>query len=179
MRSIIMALILFGTVTANAETVTVDFNEFPTVFGESSFDSKGFRFTSDGSIVSLGNFLGSTRGTSLAMLGGNDMALLGDGTFSLESFVMTRLLGAVGDVVVIGNFKSGGQISTTLSFPSTFNFEFGETWQGLTSVEFNSANNSLFYIDDIVTNVVPIPAAAWLFGSALAGLGWLRRKQTV
>jgi len=26
---------------------------------------------------------------------------------------------------------------------------------------------------------VPIPAAAWLFGSALAGLGWLRRKQTV
>ncbi len=25
---------------------------------------------------------------------------------------------------------------------------------------------------------VPIPAAVWLFGSALAGLGWLRRKQT-
>ena len=26
--------------------------------------------------------------------------------------------------------------------------------------------------------VVPIPAAAWLFGSALAGLGWMRPKQT-
>jgi hypothetical protein len=25
---------------------------------------------------------------------------------------------------------------------------------------------------------VPIPAAVWLFGSALAGLGWLRRRQT-
>jgi len=25
--------------------------------------------------------------------------------------------------------------------------------------------------------VVPVPAAVWLFGSALAGLGWLRRKQ--
>ena len=24
---------------------------------------------------------------------------------------------------------------------------------------------------------VPIPAAIWLFGSALAGLGWMRRKQ--
>ena len=23
---------------------------------------------------------------------------------------------------------------------------------------------------------VPVPAAIWLFGSALAGLGWLRRK---
>lgn len=26
------------------------------------------------------------------------------------------------------------------------------------------------------TSVVPVPAAIWLFGSALAGLGWLRRK---
>jgi hypothetical protein len=31
---------------------------------------------------------------------------------------------------------------------------------------------------DIGASVVPIPAAAWLFGSALAGLGWLRRRQT-
>jgi hypothetical protein len=26
---------------------------------------------------------------------------------------------------------------------------------------------------------VPVPAAVWLFGSALAGLGWLRRKQSI
>ena len=31
---------------------------------------------------------------------------------------------------------------------------------------------------EIQSSVVPVPAAAWLFGSALAGLGWLRRKQT-
>jgi hypothetical protein len=37
--------------------------------------------------------------------------------------------------------------------------------------EFNSASWSL--------QVVPIPAAVWLFGSALAGLGWMRRKQAV
>jgi hypothetical protein len=36
------------------------------------------------------------------------------------------------------------------------------------------------YIDLSLTfATVPIPAAVWLFGSALAGLGWLRRKQTV
>jgi hypothetical protein len=29
------------------------------------------------------------------------------------------------------------------------------------------------------TVAVPVPAAVWLFGSALAGLGWMRRKQTV
>jgi hypothetical protein len=28
----------------------------------------------------------------------------------------------------------------------------------------------------VIGNVVPIPAAAWLFGSALAGLAWVRRK---
>jgi hypothetical protein len=27
-------------------------------------------------------------------------------------------------------------------------------------------------------SVVPVPAAVWLFGSALAGLGWFRRRQT-
>lgn len=31
----------------------------------------------------------------------------------------------------------------------------------------------------IVGAEVPVPAAAWLFGSALAGLGWMRRKQAV
>ena len=28
-------------------------------------------------------------------------------------------------------------------------------------------------------SAVPVPAAAWLFGSALAGLGWMRRKQAI
>ncbi len=35
-------------------------------------------------------------------------------------------------------------------------------------------------LDNVVVGAaVPIPAAVWLFGSALAGLSWLRRKQTV
>jgi len=32
---------------------------------------------------------------------------------------------------------------------------------------------------DWVGAPIPIPGAVWLFGSALAGLGWLGRKQTV
>jgi len=40
---------------------------------------------------------------------------------------------------------------------------------GFTSVE----------IDNVNVSAVPVPAAVWLFGSALAGLGWMRRKQAV
>lgn len=29
----------------------------------------------------------------------------------------------------------------------------------------------------VTVSAVPVPAAVWLFGSALAGLGWMRRKQ--
>jgi len=35
------------------------------------------------------------------------------------------------------------------------------------------------YAYSVVPSIVPIPAAVWLFGSALAGLGWVGRKQKV
>ncbi|MGI9291169.1 MAG: VPLPA-CTERM sorting domain-containing protein [Gammaproteobacteria bacterium] len=34
-----------------------------------------------------------------------------------------------------------------------------------------------FDIDDVSLTAVPVPAAVWLFGSALAGLGWMKRRQ--
>jgi hypothetical protein len=34
-------------------------------------------------------------------------------------------------------------------------------------------------VGTLTATVVPIPGAVWLFGSALAGLGWMRRKHTV
>ena len=41
-----------------------------------------------------------------------------------------------------------------------------------------ASNQSTIYIDDFVVsgNAVPVPAAAWLFGSALIGLGMCRKK---
>ena len=40
------------------------------------------------------------------------------------------------------------------------------------------AARPLYAISGNLTAPVPIPAAAWLFGSALGLLGWMRRKAT-
>jgi hypothetical protein len=63
-------------------------------------------------------------------------------------------------------------------------FKLGNSLSGvsLEDVCFNSGcsvgGTPRFMVSGYVT-AVPIPAAAWLFGSALAGLGWVRRKRTV
>lgn len=51
--------------------------------------------------------------------------------------------------------------------------------QNITQAEFWSeyAPYAPVYLDDIVVSAVPVPAAVWLFGSALAALGWLRRTR--
>ena len=56
---------------------------------------------------------------------------------------------------------------------------FDSSWTGIASLELG---NTITYpeiayggYDNIVVDVVPIPAAVWLFGSALVGLGWLTR----
>ena len=86
---------------------------------------------------------------------------------------------AVGDVLsaVIG-YKVGGGTAVGA-------FGTGD-WLNLESVWFETASccgmnleTLSITIDNVDASVVPIPAAVWLFGSALAGLGWMRRKQTV
>jgi hypothetical protein len=60
---------------------------------------------------------------------------------------------------------------------------FDSTWSNVSHV-YMSGQSSGYpavggAVDNIVVNIVPIPAAVWLFGSALAGLGWMRRRQAV
>jgi hypothetical protein len=65
------------------------------------------------------------------------------------------------------------------------NLGFNDSWNFVHSVVLDSQYQSNAFgfgylpprLDNFSASVVPIPAAVWLFGSALAGLGWLRRKQ--
>jgi hypothetical protein len=54
-----------------------------------------------------------------------------------------------------------------------FGFSGDET--GQMDVDYNPSLPNYGFVTQFTTSVVPIPAAVWLFGSALAGLGWLRR----
>ncbi|MBS94008.1 MAG: hypothetical protein CL799_06150 [Chromatiales bacterium] len=61
-------------------------------------------------------------------------------------------------------------------------FNFNSSWSGLDSFRIEISPNvaggpfTASVIDNISIEAVPIPAAAWLFGSGLAGLGFLRRR---
>jgi hypothetical protein len=50
---------------------------------------------------------------------------------------------------------------------------------GQATIEFLGSNSGWngFYIDNIIATAVPIPAAVWLFGSALLGLGVVKRSK--
>jgi hypothetical protein len=70
------------------------------------------------------------------------------------------------------------------SISSWTNVGFGDEWSNVHKVTVSEqvlcsnwgCSNRYALIDNFTATVVPIPAAVWLFGSALAGLGWLKRK---
>ena len=87
------------------------------------------------------------------------------------------------DATITAKDASGSVIAeTTLLFADGGagwrTISFGASWTGIATLELG---NTITYpetarggYDNIVVNFVPIPAAVWLFGSALAGLGWFR-----
>ncbi|MBS93700.1 MAG: hypothetical protein CL799_04570 [Chromatiales bacterium] len=89
-------------------------------------------------------------------------------------------------LTVTGTRADASEISATFDSIGGWieTISLGPGWDNLVLVDFSIDSTNLFSLDipgydNIVVNAVPIPAAVWLFGSALARLGWLRRKQTI
>lgn len=108
-----------------------------------------------------------------------DHADIGFGSFAQIKFDGTD---ATSDPGVFRNFEFfvefafGGQDFELALFSSSGEpiSEMINADQGLATVADSIGGDHL----EIVAPVVPIPAAAWLFGSALGGLGWMRRRPT-
>jgi hypothetical protein len=84
--------------------------------------------------------------------------------------------------------RSDGFAMNMVAFDSYSNTLYGSDGRGLFIIDTITGDAELVtHFDNPIRirsmafapSVVPIPAAVWLFGSALAGLGWMRRKQTV
>lgn len=100
--------------------------------------------------------------------------------FDLLSFDLTAAFPGGGDQwTVIGALARGGEVTALFRTGRDITVSFNSDWVGLESVTIlAAAENALNYqLDNIVVTAVPIPAAVWLFGSALAALGWLRRQR--
>jgi hypothetical protein len=95
-------------------------------------------------------------------------------TFSLESLVhwgfTTTVISSKGGVVVMADYRD--------YVPTTYTFS-GPEWQDVQWLLFEAIDNvgaPRRFVDDLSFAVVPIPAAAWLFGGALGMLGMLKRN---
>ena len=122
---------------------------------------------------------------ALSTSGGHTIVFDRDDSLSFDLLDFDYTAGANGNYsMLISGTKVGGAIVS-----QSFNWEevaiydwsnFSDTslFQGLTSLTIQATDSSGIgiVVDNFHVNVVPIPGAVWLFGSALAGLGWLRRK---
>ena len=76
------------------------------------------------------------------------------------------------DYLVPFTFSSG---SIVASARGNNGFTVANVWGSLATFEKERAESTVVWAE---FTVVPVPAAAWLFGSALGLLGWMRRRVT-
>ncbi len=78
-----------------------------------------------------------------------------------------------------GAYDSVPQASARLTVTDTWNTHvFDSSWNNVNFVIITYGLADV-QLDNISATVVPVPAAVWLFGSALAGLGWMIRRNCV
>jgi len=200
MRHLIYASLALFAGSAQAVPVVIDFEEFtPDVaINPPSGDAVSKGFFLDyldeglaGNPVVL-NAASSPNGTQVYMNCPNcvpveqiDVSVASGGVFDIFSIdVGAANVSGSFDFAFTGFLSGGGTVSTsTINASAMQTVNFNSSWSGLDSFRIEISPNTVAgpftgsIIDNISVEVVPIPAAIWLFGSGLAGLGFLRRRR--
>jgi hypothetical protein len=190
MRSLFIALLILFT--GSAQALVIDFEELaPTggstyepissgLVGIKEFTFTGLSESDQGGNLASGDLLGNGS-TALYYCGACRMEMVHSQGDLFSLFSLDYFGAGAADITVTGFLSGGGTLQTTMSYldGTPTNFVFDADWMLLEKVEFGMAPNEYgdtwaTAIDNVA--VAPIPAAVWLFGSALAGLGWFRRK---
>ena len=184
MRHVLGVILLFFIGSAQAATVTIDFNEVTPIdgFPPVEVDSKGYSFYA--STILAG-------GPPEAGVGSNGIYAIGDcfawgpgcgayitmeradsNPFAIHSFTSSS-----GDY--FGNIVGGASadLSVAIGTGDWLQLESFRVDSTCPDIGFGCGEYEV-HLDDITVSAVPIPAAVWLFGSALGLLGWMRQKTT-
>jgi len=196
MRVLYSVLLLAFGGAVQAAPVTIDF--------ENTVDNGGAPFTVPQGFSVSGFFLTQVTsesgfpsspsggdGESLALLGSyrayTDLTQVDGLSFDLLSLDVHFECGGyapycISDDWIISAYDANDDLIIESNFfPDSYGWatlQFNGDWQDITRLRINTwagSEGSVGFVDNIALNVVPIPAAVWLFGSALFGLGWFRR----
>ena len=204
MRLLLLSFLLLGFTTANAATLVTDFNELEGAVGTFYSVVEGTEFEGGlkateviGGVVWADELNGPPQTDGISMMlntSGEVTFERTDGTaFNLDAFTLSFLCSpeTCSDLTLSGTKAAGGIVNQAYDLAGTgldpalyesTTIATDDRFRKLTSFTFSGISESItgpiFIMDDIQTSVVPVPAAVWLFGSALAGLGWFRRRQT-
>jgi hypothetical protein len=174
----VIALLLIWSATTNASVVW-----------DWSFNGESGQFITDGTDHSAGTYnvadfvvLSSSSGASIGSWSGGqyDDTEFSNGSpywFVWDGAQVTELISSQSNWDSWFTFDDLGSNITYL-----FGWETGNinTLTHASAYDITvSCCSQASYVYSVTPSQVPVPAAVWLFGSALAGLGWLRRKQTV
>ena len=189
------------SITAQAASVTIDLEEFsvgdgagPSAINEpprgTVLTSKGYDFygqaepplspevitgTNTGNTNAYGGFVAGLGqdGFNYAVI--VNMEKSDGGAFAIHDLDLFIDTDPDGWTQITGTLAGGGSADLGVAVGT------GD-WLNLESVRFFAQGNGFGFgygeieLDNVVVSAVPIPAAVWLFGSALAGLGWLRKR---
>ncbi len=191
MRQLFAILLFAVSSTAWSATLTIDFesveqSDLVNLFPPGPGDDGSKAFSTDGFDFTLNGGLQEDPGNKLVF--GSKIQQL----FTPDAYVrMSRTDGANFALLDVGLLDCGVTCnirgvrddggSFTIFNTTDINDLGSGDWLNVTSVTFGVNEPEIFFndvrVDDItVASAVPVPAAVWLFGSALAGIGWIRRR---
>lgn len=191
MKKLVAASALLFAFAEDTNASTLDFSDVAANTGNwysTSLVSGGFSFSKPSGFwdVRTDN-PGANNGSNALSVGygGFSFAQTNNNAFSLNSFDAGASWYTSGGSVTLTGYQANGNVLTqVLGITNAYqNYIFN--WTNLLSVNLsaNSGSGYVAYDNIVVGNPVtqtPIPAAAWLFGSALTGLvGIGKRKKAV
>jgi len=190
-----LATFFIVPLSVNAQTITIDFEEWSEYTLTSSFTSEGYRFINDNSSLvihshdiitpgygydlAIDNFGTGLNGVIISSENGSSFAL---NQFDAASYELDGN-NVYTDYLAIGTRASdGSHVSFVFDANEGMTTYFPDDFTLLSSLAFYAPERidniaAGFHLDNIVLNTVPIPASVWLFASGFFGLVGLARRK--